>query len=270
MRRRPVGRCDRRPPGLPGGPLPGQQPHRGKRRPSQAHQGQALAGRRPDRVRLGRDPQPRHRPGRPAAGGWPAASASRKAAMAVGHPGPGDRLAPAHQRRRRPRSWPATSSSGATPTGLANEPSPSSRPSATASPSNPPPNTRRFTFQDSSAPGRGLMPGGAGQLSVAAVRAAAQVPSPRSRPGWPSVPRRRDPDKVGAAQRVSPVARMSGRRPGRSLPCPPRPVRRGDVRPTGRADVQHPRVRCPGVRCHPGVRTDTRPGLAAKIRVRTQ
>jgi hypothetical protein len=56
---------------------------------------------------------------------------------------------------------------------------------------------------------------------------------------------------------------MSGRRPGRSLPCPPRPVRRGDVRPTGRADIQHPRVRCSGVRCsgvrcpgHPGVRTD--------------
>jgi hypothetical protein len=164
MRRRPVGRCDRRPPGLPGGPLPGQQPHRGKRRPSQAHQGQALAGRRPDRVRLGRDPQPRHRPGRPAAGGWPAASASRKAAMAVGHPGPGDRLAPAHQRRRRPRSWPATSSSGATPTGLASEPSPSSRPSATASPSNPPPNTRRFTFQDSSAPRRGLAGGVAEQV----------------------------------------------------------------------------------------------------------
>jgi transposase len=36
-------------------------------------------------VRLGRCPKPRHLPGRPAAGGWPAASASRKAAVAVGH-----------------------------------------------------------------------------------------------------------------------------------------------------------------------------------------
>jgi hypothetical protein len=88
---------------------------------------------------------------------------------------------------------------------------------------------------------------------AAAVRAAAQVPSPRSRRGWPSAPSRRDPGRGRAAQGVSPVARMSGRRPGRSLPCPPRPVRRGDVRPTGRADVQHPRVRCPRVRC-PGVR----------------
>jgi hypothetical protein len=47
----------------------------------------------------------------------------------------------------------------------------------------------------------------------------------------------------------SPVARMSGRRPGRSLPCPPRPVGRGNVRPTGRVDIQHPGVWCPGVRC---------------------
>lgn len=35
-------------------------------------------------------------------------------------------------------------------------------------------------------------------------------------------------------------------RAGRCLSA--RPVRRGDVRPTGRADVQHPGVRCPGVR----------------------
>jgi hypothetical protein len=40
--------------------------------------------------------------------------------------------------------------------------------------------------------GRGLMPGGAGQLSSGGgVRDAAQVPSPRSRRGWPSAPRRR-------------------------------------------------------------------------------
>src|SRR5918993_1770702 len=56
----------------------------------------------------------------------------------------------------------ATSSSGVTATVPACAPSPSSRPSATRSPSNPPPNTRGFSFQESSAPGRGLMPGGAG------------------------------------------------------------------------------------------------------------
>jgi transposase len=33
----------------------------------------------------------------PSIGGWPAASASRKAAIAVGHPGPGGRLAPVHR-----------------------------------------------------------------------------------------------------------------------------------------------------------------------------
>jgi hypothetical protein len=65
----------------------------------------------------------------------------------------------------------------------------------------------------------------------AAVRAAAQVPSPRSRPGWPSAPSRRDPGEVWPPSEWSPVARMSGRRPGWSLPCPPRPVRGGDVRP---------------------------------------
>jgi len=92
--------------------------------------------------------------------------------------------------------------------------------------------------------------------AVAAVRAAAPVPS-RSRHGWPSAPgavTRRG----RAAQRVSPVASMSGRRPGRSLPCPPRPVRGGDVRPAGRADIQRPRVRCPGVRC---IRVSGRTGL---------
>jgi hypothetical protein len=63
----------------------------------------------------------------------------------------------------------------------------------------------------------------------------------RAPPG--AVTRARSGRPAGVAGRE-----MSGRRPGRSLPCPPRPVRRGDVRPTGRADVQHPRVRCPGVR----------------------
>src|SRR5215218_995272 len=47
----------------------------------------------------------------------------------------------------------ATSSFGVTATVPASGPSPSSRPSATRSPSNPPPNTRGFSFQDSNAPG---------------------------------------------------------------------------------------------------------------------
>jgi len=43
----------------------------------------------------------------------------------------------------------ATTSSAATPTALASEPLPNSRPSATTSPSNPsPPDTREFSFQD--------------------------------------------------------------------------------------------------------------------------
>ena len=78
-----------------------------------------------------------------------------------------------------------------------------------------------------------------------------------------------------AAQRVSPVARMSGRRPGRSLPCPPRPVRRGmSVQPVERTSsvqasgvqasgVHASGVHASGVQCHPGVRTDRAPVSAA-------
>ena len=54
--------------------------------------------------------------------------------------------------------------------------------------------------------------------AAVALRAAAQVPSPRSSRGWPSAPRRRDPGEVGPLSGWSPVARRSGRRPGRSLP----------------------------------------------------
>ena len=98
--------------------------------------------------------------------------------------------------------------------------------------------------------GAASCPGGAGQLSRGGGgQAAAQVPSPRSRPGWPRVPRRRDPGEVGPPSGWSPVARMSGRRPGRSLPCPRPRSHRDDVRPIGRADIQCPGVRCPGVRC---------------------
>jgi hypothetical protein len=83
----------------------------------------------------------------------------------------------------------------------------------------------------------------------------AQVPSPRSRPGWPSAPRRCDPGEVGRPAGVA-GARMSGRRPGWSLPCP-RPVPPWDVRPAGRADVQRP---VSGVQAS-GVQVSGRTGL---------
>jgi transposase len=70
---------DRRSPGLLGRPLPGQQHHRRQAPLRQAHQGQPLAGRCPDRVRLGRRPQPRHLPGRPVlAAGPPHRQAGRR------------------------------------------------------------------------------------------------------------------------------------------------------------------------------------------------
>jgi transposase len=61
------------------GRCPGNNITGGKRRPSQAHQGQPLAGRCPDRVRLGRRPQPRQLPGRPVlAAGPPHRQAGRR------------------------------------------------------------------------------------------------------------------------------------------------------------------------------------------------
>jgi hypothetical protein len=62
---------------------------------------------------------------------------------------------------------------------------------------------------------------------------------------------------------VSPVARMSGRRPGRSLPCPPRPVPPWGCpsnRSSGRQASMRPVSRRPG---QPGVRTDRPPVSAA-------
>jgi hypothetical protein len=112
---------------------------------------------------------------------------------------------------------------------------------------------------DSSAPGRGLMPGGARQLS--AVRAPAQVPSPRGRPGWPSAPRRCDPGEVGPPS----GGRRRGdvRTPDRlviALSAPGPAVGRPSSPSSGRPTSG---VRCPGVRC-PGVRTD-RPALSAAM-----
>jgi hypothetical protein len=119
--------------------------------------------------------------------------------------------------------------------------------------------------EESSAPGRGLMPGGAGSCPVAAaVRAAAPVPSPRSRRGWPSAP--------GAVTRARSGRPAGGRRPrgcsdagqaGRCLSASSGPP--WDVRPTGRADVQRSGVRCPGVR---GLQVSGRTGLWCPRRCR--
>jgi hypothetical protein len=97
------------------------------------------------------------------------------------------------------------------------------------------------------------MPGGAGQLSSGGGqgRVAGAVTAEPSR-GWPSAPSRRDPGEVGPPSgcRRSEDVRMPA---SPSLPCPRPRSGRGDVRPTGRADIRCSRVRCPGVRC-PGVR----------------
>jgi hypothetical protein len=93
---------------------------------------------------------------------------------------------------------------------------------------------------ESNAPRRALCRAVPGSCPVAAVSTRRRC---RDRPGWPSAPKRRDPGKVGPPSGWSPVARMSGRWLGRSLPCPRPRSHREDVRPTGRADVQ-----CPGVR----------------------
>jgi hypothetical protein len=102
-------------------------------------------------------------------------------------------------------------------------------------------------------------PGGAGQLSSGGGGQGRGAGAVTAEPSWvPSAPRRRDPGEVGPP---------SGCR--RSRGCPDtgqagrRPVRRADVRPVGQAGVRRPRVRCPGVRCHPGVRTDGPPVSAA-------
>jgi hypothetical protein len=97
------------------------------------------------------------------------------------------------------------------------------------------------------------MPGGAGQLSSGGGqgRGAGAVTAEPSR-GWPRVPRRRDPGEVGPPSgcRRSEDVRTPA---SPSLPCPRPRSGRGDVRPTGRADIRCSCVRCPGVRC-PGVR----------------
>jgi hypothetical protein len=100
------------------------------------------------------------------------------------------------------------------------------------------------------------MPGGARQLSVAAaVRAPAQVPLPRGRPGWPSAPGAVTRVRSGRPAGVA-GARMSGRWPRRSLPCPrPGPaVGRPSSPSSGRpmSGVRCPVSRCPVFRCPDG------------------
>jgi hypothetical protein len=95
---------------------------------------------------------------------------------------------------------------------------------------------------------------------AAAVRAVAQVPSPRSRRGWPSAPSRRDPGEVGppSGGRRSPGCPDAGQA-GR---CPVRLVRSAvgmSVQPVERtSSIQASGVQASGVQRpgHPGVRTD--------------
>ena len=91
-------------PGLLGRPLPGQQPHRRQTPLRQAHQGQPLAGRGADRVRLGRGPQPRHLPVGPVLAARPP-DREEEGRGRGGALDPGHRLAPAHRRLRLPGPW---------------------------------------------------------------------------------------------------------------------------------------------------------------------
>jgi hypothetical protein len=109
-----------------------------------------------------------------------------------------------------------------------------------------------------------------GQSCAAAQSPGRQLSSPRSRHGLPSAADAATRARFGSSSRRSPSSwssRISGRRPRRSSRCPS-PLRRAEVRPTGRTDVRcprvrHPRVRCPRDRCDPDVRTDRRPVSAA-------
>jgi hypothetical protein len=101
---------------------------------------------------------------------------------------------------------------------------------------------------------------------AAAVRAAAQVPSPRSRRGWPSAPRRRDPGEVGPPSgcrrsRRCPDAGQAGR-------CPVRLVRSAvgmSVQPVERTSSIHVSgVQASGAsRCPDGQASGVRGAVAA-------
>jgi hypothetical protein len=119
---------------------------------------------------------------------------------------------------------------------------------------------------ESSAPGRGLMPGGARQLS--AVRAPAQVPSPRGRPGWPSAPRRCDPGEVGPPSGGR--RREDVRTPARLVVAlsAPRSRRGTSVQPVERtSNVRCPVSRRPVFRCPDGQACAVRGTAAARSAV---
>jgi hypothetical protein len=106
--------------------------------------------------------------------------------------------------------------------------------------------------EESSAPGRGLMSSGAGQLSRGGGGQGRGAGAVTAEPSWVAAGRE---DVRTPARPVVALSASSG---------PP-----WDVRPTGRADVQRPRVRCPvsrasGCPVHPGVRTD-RPAVSAAL-----
>jgi transposase len=86
------------------GRCPGNNVTGGKRRSGRPTKGQPLAGRCPDRVRLGRRPQPRHLPGRPVLAAGPP-HRQEEGGDGRGPLDPGHRLAPAHRGLRLPRSW---------------------------------------------------------------------------------------------------------------------------------------------------------------------
>ena len=79
------------------GRCPGNNLTRGQAPLRQAHQGQPLAGGGAHRVRLGRGPQPRQLPVGPVLAAGPT-HRQEEGGHGRGHPGPGDRLAPAHRR----------------------------------------------------------------------------------------------------------------------------------------------------------------------------
>jgi hypothetical protein len=119
------------------------------------------------------------------------------------------------------------------------------------------PYSRPNSSEDSSAPRRSVE-GGAAQLfgGGGQGRGAGVV---TAEPSWVAKrPQTLRPGRGLTAQRV-----VAGREDVRTPATPvvalsASSVRRADVRPIGQADV-----RCPRVRCHPGVRTDTRPVSAA-------
>jgi hypothetical protein len=132
----------------------------------------------------------------------------------------------------------------------------------------PLPSPRTIQIQDTTAVRRGAASRAVlGSCSGAAARAAVQVWSPRSRYGWPSATRRCDRGEVWLPSGWSPVARMSGRRPRRSSPCP-RPLsavrtsvsNRSSGRPVSTRPVSRRPVPC---RCPDGRVSGVRGSAAA-------